>query len=350
MMLSLSVSALAQGTNVEKGTVSKFAPIHKEKIKSLTGEYKQDITVKKLTDFSGNEFELIETGNSGYYIFDISSGKYIEYSTSAPSPYLGKSGELVYLGPTYYYTSNNNTYSHTKITSEKDFNKKDLDGLQNTFSKNIEQSRKTKDLKVLSLSKSESLDKTSIVDSLASTASTTKYINNYGYIKYATYPANVNGTCGYVGACLILSYWNKTYPSKNIIPSGYLDSWGNLNTDGYTLQDELLTYGYGDATWGKNIRDALVDFCNKHGVAATSTYYIGSIEAATELYNNRPVILFGLLPDVADGGKTAHAVTAYGIQDGTLVSRFIVHYGWNGYEEVVLDGGLIASNTEFKLN
>lgn len=158
---------------------------------------------------------------------------------------------------------------------------------------------------------------------LASTASTNTYINNYSYIKYAIYPKNVNGTCGYVGASLVLNYWNKTNPSKNLIPSTYLDSNGNLETSGYTLQDKLLSYGYGDATWGKNIRDALIDFCNEVGVAATSNYYIGKIGAVSELNDNRPV---------------------------TIISYFIVHYGWSGYEEVVLDGGLIGSNTEFKLN
>lgn len=99
-----------------------------------------------------------------------------------------------------------------------------------------------------------------------------------------------------------MNFWNWTNPSKNLIPSTYLDSYGNLKTSGYTLQDKLLSYGYGDATWGRNIRDALIDYCNEVGVSATSAYYIGMIGTTSELQNNRPVIIFGALPDVKDGG------------------------------------------------
>lgn len=335
--------------NMEKEVASSYLPIHKEKVKSVTGQYKDDITIKTLTDFSGNKFELIETGASGYYIFDTSSGKYIEYSTDAPSPYLGKSGELKYFGPKSYYVDDNGSLSHTIISTEKNVNMEGLSNLQNSFDKMIKQSRETKDNKVLSLLGKTNLDKSTLTDAFDINA-TNSYISNSSYIRYASYPPNEDGTCGYVGACLVLNYWNKTNPGVGVIPSYYLDSNGNLLTSGYTLQDKLLSYGYGNSTWALDIRDVLIDFCNEYGTGAISSYYIGKIGAVSEIQNNRPVILFGSLPDVSSSGKVNHAVTAYGFRNETLVSYFIVHYGWSGYEHVVLDGGLIGSNTQFRLN
>lgn len=343
--MPLSVNALAS-ENIDTKIDSKYLPIHQEKIKSITGDYKKDILVKIITDISGNSFELIETGVSGYYIFDADSGKYIEYSTDAPSPYLGISGELKYFGPKNYYVNTNGSFEHTIVDEVLDV--KIINILQENFGEMIETSREIKDISVLSLLNEEDIKKLTLSDAFISRASN-EYINNYTYIKNAIYPANLGETCGYVAACLVMNYWNKVY-SGNVIPSEYLNSSGNLKTTGYTLQDKLLDYGYGSATWALDIRDALIDFCNEYGIGAYSAYYIGKIGAVSELGNNHPVILFGYLPDESTGsGKIKHAVTAYGVRNETLVSYFIVHYGWTNYNEIVLDSGLIGSNTQFEL-
>lgn len=152
MMMTFSSNSSALEQN-EKEATSKYLSVHIAKVKSITGLYKDDIEIKKLTDNSGNEFELIETGKSGYYIFDPYSGRYLEYSKDAPSPYLGKSGELKYFGPKCYFNANDGKYAHTINSNAKELNKKELSVMQNNFDQMIGESRKTKDNNVLSFIK-----------------------------------------------------------------------------------------------------------------------------------------------------------------------------------------------------
>ena len=81
---------------------------------------------------------------------------------------------------------------------------------------------------------------------------------------------------------------------------------------------------------------------------------MGKIGVSSEISNNRPGIIFGWLSsnpspasnEIALKGKELHAVTAYGISG----EYFICHYGWNKYEHVKLDSGLVGSCTLFNPN
>ena len=110
------------------------------------------------------------------------------------------------------------------------------------------------------------------------------------------------------------------------------------------------------------IRDVLLDYCNDYGVSATVSYYVSQTNVEQSLSANRPVILFGSFtktPDPVPNGTQArgsvlHAVVAYGTsityyQYGQ--SKFyIVHYGWDGYSEVLLPfATIVGSNTQFRL-
>lgn len=264
---------------------------------------------------SGNEFELIETGASRYYIFDTVTGRYIEYSENAPSPYLGEAGELVYLGPKSYYIKNNQNYSHTVLLKEKEKSIADLLKLQNEFSQRIHQCRQRKDDIVLTLmSEIENSSSTSInVQTLALTPTPTPIlIAHHEYVEDATFPSNQGGTCGYVAACLVLNYWNKTYPNADVIDNVFLNGSGNLLTSGYTLQDKLLSYGYPTATTGLTIRNVLYTYCTEYGIGANISYSLSFLNVLGSLQNNRPVILFGNVV-----GEGDHAVTAYGYTTDT---------------------------------
>lgn len=344
--VSLSSSAIGQS---DKEAISKYLPVHMAKVKSVTGISKDEIIVKKLTDFSGNEFELIETGSSGYYIFDPYSGRYLEYSKDAPSPYFDKFGDLIYFGPKQYYVGNDRKYFHTIIAGEKDFSEEDLYVLQNSFDEMIGQSRETKDNRVLDFI-NESYSEKSTLESFEFKSITPIYISDYTYIRDDPYPPNQGDTCGYVGACLVLNYWNKRTPSAGVIPSVYLQANGNLKITGDTLQDKLLSYGYSRTTWGLTIRDVFYDYCTEYGIGATMSYYLLAYSVYSELLADRPAILFGPLPDPSSDSKVNHAVTAYGYQIESDLYYFIVHYGWSGYNEIVLDPNFVASNTQFQLN
>jgi len=362
MLLSLSMTAFAADLSTEEGnsvaTINQHQLIHNAKIAAETGESNVSTTIKILSDLNGNHFELIELGEQGYMIFDAESGKYLEEALESPSPYLGLSDNLYYFGPLNYYQLVDGRFVHTVFPDEYEISYNEGLTAQSAFDTALQRSRLQKDTEMLALME---LDPNSAVSrnsiqtqiSTQSTQATNEYIPYYSYIKNAVYPPNVNDTCGYTAACLILNYWHKV--EGNVINSAFLDSNGNLLTgsNDYTLQDKLLSYGNSASSWGLTIRDVLIDYCNEYGVAATSTYYVTNFDIFAEIGRDRPVIVFGYFPNnptPVTRGSVLHAVTAYGTSTSGLLTKLIVHYGWDGYNHVTLDGGLVGSSTQFVLN
>lgn len=362
MLLSLSMTAFAADLSTEEGnsvaTINQHQLIHNAKIAAETGESNVSTTIKILSDLNGNHFELIELGEQGYMIFDTESGKYLEEALESPSPYLGLSDNLYYFGPLNYYQLVDGRFVHTVFPDEYEISYNEGLTAQSAFDTALQRSRLQKDTEMLALM---DLDPNSAVSrnsiqtqiSTQSTQATNEYIPYYSYIKNAVYPPNVNDTCGYTAACLILNYWHKV--EGNVINSAFLDSNGNLLTgsNDYTLQDKLLSYGNSASSWGLTIRDVLIDYCNEYGVAATSTYYVTNFDIFAEIGRDRPVIVFGYFPNnptQVTRGNVFHAVTAYGTSTSGLLTKLIVHYGWDGYSHVTLDSGLVGSSTQFVLN
>lgn len=272
-----------------------------------------------------------------------------EEALDSPSPYLGLSQNLYYFGPLNYYQLSDDMFVHTVVSNEYDMSYDECLPVQSAFDKALQCSRAQKDKEVLALTQLNTNSVTSIneIQTYFSTGATKKYIPNYTYIKDAVYPKNEDGTCGYTAACLILNYWHNV--AGNIIDSDYLDDDGNLLTEGETLQDKLLKFGESNSSWGLTIRDVLIDYCNERHISATSTYYLGNIDMFAEIGRGRPIIVFGLLPSNPTRGTIKHAVTAYGTPTSGLIVSLIVHYGWEGYEHVILDAGLVGSTTQFYL-
>ncbi|MFV8483405.1 hypothetical protein [Mycoplasma sp. Z473B] len=187
------------------------------------------------------------------------------------------------------------------------------------------------------------------------------YIKGYENIRDASYPANVNGTCGYTAATILLYWWHKKL--GDIIPDKFISPDGGLLKYGYTLQDELLSIGrdlgYDNSSWGKPMRNILVEYFKRnvpnHG--ATSWYYLLRTYLWGEIDRGRPAIAFGSFygnpPSVyADttnhdyGGKVFHGVVVYGYSN----SNYICHYGWEGFEEVYLHVKAMGSVTFLNVN
>ncbi len=351
---SLSTAAFGEYEAFDKESITM--KIHKEMVSNFTGSSDDQFIVKHLYDLNGNVFELVETGEKGYYIFDSVSGKYLEMAPETPSPYLGLNQDIYYFGPMNYYHKVDGIFKHNVLPDTYDFPEELTDEVQKSFDTALCNSRAVKDEEMLSLISRRNVDDESIRTKISSAyaASDDVYIPNYHFIKDDPYPANTGDTCGYVAACIILSYWNRVNVIKGknrIIERSFLTSDGTLSTTGYTLQDELLSYGYSHSSTGKLIRDVIIDYCNDYGISATATYYLGNWEAAAELGRGRPIILFGAsFPNL--GLLDFHAVTAYGLHsENSIIGYFIVNYGWgSGYEHVYLDTGLIGENMQFKLN
>lgn len=316
-----------------------------------------DVNMRSLQDAAGNSYVLYEVGNEAYFIYDPVSDRFLEGSPSAPSPYLDYTGELLYLGPQNYYVASNDVYNHTVLGDAYDLTTAEVNNLQASFDVALSNVRSAECTSVATYATAaqQSSDFDNMVrEEYDGEEYVNYYVQYYWNIVNASYPPNDGGTCGYVSACLLLYYWHKRL--GGIIHSNYLLSTGKLNPNGTTINDnlqkKLLSYGYNTSTWALDIRDVLYAYCSEYGISAQISYYLTSYGYYDSLTANRPVILFGSLPDPQTNNSTRalHAVLAYGIHTdstGTFYS-IITHYGWPGYYHVLLDYGLIGSVTLFR--
>ena len=160
------------------------------------------------------------------------------------------------------------------------------------------------------------------------------------YIFRANYPPNRYDTCGYTAATLMLLYYQKMY--GGMIPDEFLDKKGFLRMEGHTLQDRLISYGTKNLSWGGSIARVLNRYFEEYGIPYHAHFRIFGFGARKRIANGLPVILFGNLPGKGDA-RLNHAVLAYGLNQSKKPSRFIVHYGWKGWEQRVLEDALIGS-------
>lgn len=252
-----------------------------------------------------------------------------------------------------YYIKNRNVYEHTVLSNIDSLTEEVAQEIQNTFDAKLSLLRKEAEKNVWILNNQTDINAiyASEDDNTVNSKAVEYYIPNYTYIRDAIYPKNENETCGYTAACILLNYWHKK--KGNVIASTFLDAKGNLKTSGYTLQDQLLSYGKTTSTDGEKISNVINKYCEEYGVNATARYYWLNWDAFAEVNSGRPVIVFGLFPlepEPASLGNTKHAVTAYGTRRSGSGGYLIVHYGWSGYEHVLLDPTLMGSSTQFVLN
>lgn len=268
----------------------------------------------------------------------------------APSPYLGLNQDIYYFGPMNYYHKVDGIFKHTVLSDTYDFPEEMSEKIQETFEPVLSRSRSVKDEEMLSLI-NRNVDNESIrtKNSSAYATSDDVYVPYYYFIKDDPYPANTSDTCGYVAACIVLSYWNRINVMKGkdrIIERSFLTSDGTLVTTGYTLQDELLSYDYPHSTTGQTISQVLNAYCYYYNINAEAYAHNLDWDVASDIKLGRPVILFCAgLPETTKG----HAVVAYGLWYKNNQQKFIVNYGWDSsHTKIYLDGGIIGTNTKFR--
>lgn len=107
----LTVPAAAMESKVKEETVcaSPTEALREciQNIANMAEEPRTVAAVKELRDYADNVYYVCELEPTGYIIADASYGTILEYSPSAPSPYLGMNTDLIYLGPTYCYAKQN---------------------------------------------------------------------------------------------------------------------------------------------------------------------------------------------------------------------------------------------------
>lgn len=311
--------------------------------------------MRTILDISGNSFALYEVGNEAYFIYDPVSESFLEGSPSAPSPYLNVEGELRYLGPQKYYVVSDNILDHTILDESYNISASMASKLQAELDVALNEIQTVRSVARATAERNAEQRSTGLENMVREVYENEEYVNyyvrNYWNIVNATYPANTEGTCGYVSACLLLYYWHKRI--GGMIPSSYLLSSGYLNPSGTTtsnnLQMKLMSYSDYTGTWAAVIQGVLYAYCEEFNISANAYAYLSTGSYYSELASNRPVIMFGSLSDPRGSGRINHAVLAYGFHSDLEETYYsvITHYGWAGYNHVILNTSLIGSVTQF---
>ena len=239
----LSIIYVFIGLNVSVKAYSNEDNLNLEgKIVELFGE-KTILNADYLYNFDDEEiFIYSEFLEGGYCIISKDGETILEYSLNGSGPYVGVEKKY-YCGPTYYFNKvkNNiyyNNYNSETVILTNEEEKLINDNLELTI--NLLSTSNTAEIKNINFTYSNpsgnstpSLDEEGIINATITSASDTKYINNYKYfLSSPGHGVNSTGTCGAVAAQLMLSYHNY-YSDRRIISANYLNGgWNNSLGDG----------------------------------------------------------------------------------------------------------------------
>jgi hypothetical protein len=284
--------------------------------------------------------EVWEAGASGYMVIDTTTRTPLEYSTTAVSPFHSSSGELSYLGPGLYFANragrsvNLFTGRSFKSSAHRVFARETAE----MFHEKASPLRHTTELgKAGTGVGTHALDPVKSSDVLSR-------ITSYSYITGCYVYPNTTGICGWVAGSIVTRYWHARSSARKLLPSKF------RNGTNLTSSPNFATYLQGsnsNDSWAQPVADRLGWNAKNQNVAASWSWVLGNIGMFSEVEKNRPVIVFGSLPINTNGSWGAHAVVGYGETRGGWL---ITHYGWKGYTDIVLNGGLIGSNAKFQLN
>lgn len=299
--------------------------------------------MKLLNDFSGNTYTLIECEPTGYYILDDDTGVYVEYSGSAPSPYKEyKNGEsLYYGGPTYYYINENGTFKHTILSFEV-LSSNEVSQMQVQSQEMNCALEANPDSTMLAALSGNSFARMSM-----ESEPSRKYVDNPDFfMNYGTgFGYASGGICGYIAANLLLQYWQDQ--GKFTLPYDQAQiSNAELTLELYRIGVEELGLSAGTTGW--DIASVINAFCKKNKLPEVAAWGLGQYDVSGEIDIKRPSILFGAFEN---NNAKNHAVVVYGYQYGTTNGRkYIAHFGWDDYPEVIIEPIAFGSNTCYRMD
>lgn len=312
--------------------------------------------IKALTDFDGNSYTVFELAPTGYIIYHSNSGKYVEYASDSPSPYLGHDGELYYGGLVQYYYRDGDVLRHT-LEKDMEIPVEEAPGYaecSREIADNLVEETETEHLAYIDGEMSLS----TITRSAVSTMSIVQYTHN-ARITMEEFFSNLRthndmgyedgNACGYISSNMIIGYNYFAYDYGLIKNVMYVNR-GTMTMNGKGLTLHLIeldgavkkdnSYPGTTAKDAKNYVGKYLDEVHNQ----RSWYYqwkLFKIDAQNILKKGHPVALYGKFLYPNDSSKKHnHAVTAYDFIDG----HYIVHYGWSGYTRVSTDGGIIGEN------
>ncbi|TRY17416.1 hypothetical protein FOJ82_12840 [Tessaracoccus rhinocerotis] len=299
--------------------------------------------MRELISGPKSQLELWELSRSGYVLVDAASQAMIEYSDDATSPLRGFEGQdATYLGPGEYVVAMPNGQAMNALNGAP---REELSVNRiGEVTDQIGALAATAD--VYSLQNRSRVGITAVPPPVGTNVQFR--IPSYGYITGCTVLHNTaaEGRCGWVAATIVMRYWHAR-SGKVLIPAAHRTGTNIKAVSGADFAD-LIRNGRSMASWGLPVADGIgYHALTRQKVASQAWYNWASTNVNSALNAGRPVILFGSLPDAYVNGKSIpHAVVAYGkSKDG----HNIVHYTYAGKQAVVLNSGVVASNTHFML-
>ncbi|MFD2840656.1 cysteine peptidase [Populibacterium corticicola] len=334
-LIALGVLAGAGAMTVASGgRAEALTRIDENWRQALADQYFSDnpqINVRPLQD----GIEVWEGDAGGYMIVESSRRELLEGSPTAVSPYRRVLGDAAYLGPGEYYALGAD--SAVGLLNGGLMNTRELRAIARDASDQFHET-----LVVSAVPERVSLMKKGDGLPLVKAGDVKSRVANYTYITGSTLYPNTEGTCGWVAGSLITRYWHAKSTARLLLPTKYRSGTNMTTSPNFAT---YLQNGRKNDSWARNVKDQLIWNAKKQGVKHTSAWALGNIGMWNELNAGYPFILFGNIP--TDGKKKgAHAVVAYGQTKG---GQLITHYGWSGFTNVVLNGGLVGSNTKFRL-
>ncbi len=305
-----------------------------------TNNFSDQYTIRELYDLSGNLYYLVECKDTGYAIYHPIAHVFSEFSVNAQSPYNDKEN-ILYGGPTYYYEIIDD--SIRDINTAEIYNYTET---AQTFSLN--------NTSQLTAAYYEFNNISYDYDSINTTYSSNSHYVGFNYFrKLYDFGYNSQGTCGYLAASILLSYYanfhNVNFVNKEYIiplegPSTVYQKWDKMPELTNDLHLELIEIGkslnLGSASTGTTIKKVLTKYYQNHNLTnikqgvMTSPFFVDA-QIRNILDHDTPIILFGNLTLNDSGTKGNHAVVCYGYSHSNI-TYYTVHMGHAGRTNVQL--------------
>lgn len=376
----LTVPAAAMESKVKEETVcaSPTEALREciQIIADMAGESRTVSALKELRDYADNVYYVCELEPTGYIIADASYGTILEYSPSAPSPYLGMNTDLIYLGPTYCYAKQNehemqDLFSGELVAADDEAfvraaqeTSQQLHAAQAACAAEL-----SSQTRALDVTPPEGLVGMQVSPKTGAGTVTSNYIIGGTVLKTLTTKEQMGymdgGVCGYIATGLLL-YWVDMIQGVDVINNFAFIRKDRLGFRGSDLTRELRSYGSTNGTAAEDFffldAGGIDDVIDAYGEAHSLSFdynidwavFSGLGDVMKWLKNKQlPVILFGNLynPQNPKDDDNKHAVLAYGWTEKNGKSQEVIaHYGWPSYAEVIVqeDSTTFGSSLKFE--
>lgn len=318
------------------------------------GEINKIDIQKILLGFDGSEYCLFEYSPTGYAIFDMKSGLFLESTASSYSPYTGYNENIYYAGPGQYYYFSKNEYTH--LLDNIKLSKADVFALTNNNEEITALLRTNIDNQVVNYINDTGVTLPPV------RASQTYYVSDYNRLMNLKYCGYITGGyCGYIAAAMLLYYFDSS-GHRDLLPGNnnqfYWTSNGSYVLSTSNVTSPLISIGsslgYGNSTTSYSIHRVMKKYLSNKGITSNlnHTSLFAPLFTKYQIYSriansSEPVIIFGSLVSPTNGSSINHAVLAYGCKltitynnngYGTNSYEFIAHFGWDNRTNIYING------------